>query len=146
MKSWNGGTRGVAEAVAFVLDASMTIAWIIPEQGSAVAQGVFAKLADEEAFVPAIWWFEIRNVLVVAERKGRIAETIVTRYLSQLGRLAIHADTDVDEPAILGLARNHRLTVYDAAYLALAQRRRLPIATLDRALLSAAAAVGIAAL
>jgi predicted nucleic acid-binding protein len=87
---------------------------------------------------PALWWFEVRNALVQGERRGFFTERGTTRFLRDLSRLAITVDRAPSEPGILTLARRHRLTLYDAAYLELALRKAWPLATLDEALASAA--------
>ena len=92
----------------------------------------------EDAFVPMLWWFEVRNALVLSERRGRIAEPQTARFLREISRLAIMVDRTPDESGVLTLARRHRLTVYDAAYLELALREAAPLATLDAQLAAAA--------
>jgi predicted nucleic acid-binding protein len=93
--------------------------------------------------VPGVWWFEVRNSLVVNERRGRLSETETAAFLRNLAQLSIHIDRDPAEASVLSLARQHRLTVYDAAYLELAQREGLALATLDTALRQAASAIGV---
>lgn len=100
------------------------------------------RLSDNHALVPTLWWFELRHALVVNERRGWITEQQSGRFLRAIGRLAIMVDSTPDESAVLGLARRHRLTVYDAAYLELALRTALPLATLDAALATAARSEG----
>ncbi len=95
----------------------------------------------EEALVPGIWHLEIGNVLVRAERMKRVAKSRVAAYLNLLRRLAIETDTETDERALretLMLARECGLSTYGAAYLELATRRGVQLATLDRALIRAA--------
>lgn len=96
------------------------------------------SLAPTEAIVPVLWWFEVRNVLVINERRGRIDWPGSGAFLADLERLPIHLDRQPDSEAILALARQHRLTVYDAAYLELALRMDAPLATLDQQLARAA--------
>jgi predicted nucleic acid-binding protein len=96
--------------------------------------------------VPALWWFEVRNILIVNERRGRLAHADTAAFLRGLSRLGIVTDRAPEETAVLTLARKHRLTVYDASYLELAQRETLPLATLDKGLLAAAKAAGTALL
>ena len=93
--------------------------------------------------VPSLWWFEIRNTLVVNERRKRLTEARTVAFLRDLNRLSIGVDSYTDEPLILRLARRHTLSVYDAAYLALAQRMQTSIATMDRHLAAAARAEAI---
>jgi predicted nucleic acid-binding protein len=87
-----------------------------------------------------LWWYELRNVLVVGERQGRQTERETARFLRSTSRLAITMDAAPNEIQVLTLARCHRLTVYDAAYLELAGREALPLATLDEELAAAARA------
>lgn len=125
----------------FVLDASAALAWALPE-GGPTATAARARIARDEAVVPALWWFELRNGLIVNERRMRITAQETARFLQRVGRLAIVEDRSPDDAAALALARRHRLTVYDAVYLELALREGLPLATLDTALARAATAEG----
>jgi len=100
----------------------------------------------ESAIVPSLWWYEVRNILIVNERRGRITQANTTLFLNQTASLRIFVDSNMDERLLLDLSRQARLTVYDAAYLALAMRERLPPATLDKALEEAALAAGVALL
>jgi predicted nucleic acid-binding protein len=97
----------------------------------------------EAAVAPALWWFEVRNALVQGERRGRFTELWTARFLRDISRLGITIDRAPGETGVLTLARRHRLTVYDAAYLELALREGLPMATLDEALAGAARAEGV---
>lgn len=132
--------------MAFVLDASITACWAFQDEDHPDASLAFVQVRTEEAVVPCLWWFEVRNILVVNERRRRIAEPDTAAFLLNLSRLRIRVDRVPDEDALLRLARTHRLSVYDAAYLELAQREGLPLATLDAALQKAAAGVGVALL
>jgi predicted nucleic acid-binding protein len=98
----------------------------------------------EEGVVPGLWWFEVRNILIVNERRRRITESDTAAFLLSLSRLRIRLDRVPGENGVLRLARAHRLSVYDAAYLELAQREGLPLATLDADLRKAAADEGVA--
>ncbi len=129
--------------MSFVIDASVVIAWAFQEE-RAIAQLTFARIQAEAAIAPTLWWYELRNVLVVAERQGRLTERETARFLRDISRFAIRIDSSPDEIQVLTLTRRHRLTVYDAAYLELALREALPIATLDAALAGAARAEGVA--
>ena len=93
--------------------------------------------------VPSLWWFEVRNTLVVNERRKRITESATVSFLRELARLPIRVDRVPVEVEVLRLVRAHRLSVYDAAYLELARREGLPLATLDRDLARAAGAEGV---
>ena len=93
--------------------------------------------------VPPVWSLEVRNILVVNERWGRIEPDDSDTFLRELLLLAIRIRRDADESALLMLARKHQLTAYDAAYLDLAVRVSVPVATLDRALARAVRAEGL---
>jgi predicted nucleic acid-binding protein len=129
--------------VPFVLDASVAVTWAFEDENHPDAAFALARLQSDAACVPSLWWFELRNALLVNERRGRLTEAATAGFLRDLGRFAIAIDRSPDEAALLTLARRHRLTVYDAAYLELAQREGLPLASLDGALRSAAAASGM---
>jgi predicted nucleic acid-binding protein len=98
----------------------------------------------EEGVVPGLWWFEVRNILVVNERRRRITQANTATFLLNLSLLRLRVDQSPDENAVLRLARVHRLSVYDAACLELAQREGLALATLDADLRQAAASEGVA--
>ena len=132
--------------MAFVLDASVTACWAFQDEDHPDASLAFLRIRTEEAVVPSLWWFEVRNILIVNERRRRIAESDTAAFLLSLSRLRIRVDRVPDEGAVLRLARAHRLSVYDAAYLELAQREGLPLATLDADLRRAAAGEGVALL
>ncbi len=122
----------------FVLDASIALAWAFADEDDPRARAALARIRTDEALVPSIWWFEIRNTLVVNERRGRQTEADTAAFLRTLARLAVTIDRQPGEAEVLALARRHRLSVYDAAYLELAQRDSVPLATLDRKLVGAA--------
>lgn len=122
----------------FVLDASVTLAWILEDEEHPVAQLALERIPEDETIVPPLWWFEVRNALLIGERKKRSTEARTAAALLHLGQLPMLVDTDPDEQTIFQLSRRHRLTFYDAAYLEVALRRSIPLATLDRALEAAA--------
>jgi predicted nucleic acid-binding protein len=132
--------------MAFVLDASVTISWAMRDEEYAVAQAASSCLEREEAFVPAIWWYEVRNMLVVNTRRKRIELTDSVQFLRELEQLPIRVEGIPHPSDLPELARRHELTVYDAAYLELAIRRQLPLATLDKALRKAAQDAGVSLL
>jgi predicted nucleic acid-binding protein len=129
--------------MSFIIDASVVIAWAFKEQ-HATAERALARIQTEEAIVPALWWYELRNVLVLGERQKRLAERETARFLRDISRLTITIDSSPNEAQVLTLARRHRLTVYDATYLELAGREALPLATLDEELATAARAEQVA--
>ena len=130
----------------FVLDASVSACWAFEDEDFAIADVAMDLLNEDSAFVPILWEWEIRNTLIVNERRGRKLESETTNFLARLARFPIVIDRSSDESAVLTLARRHRLTVYDAAYLELARRRREPLATLDKKLAAAAQAESVALL
>lgn len=128
----------------FVLDASVTLAWALAGEVRAEdARALVHRVADEAAIVPALWRLEVGNGLLMGERRGRIRPERVDAVWRQLGELPIEIDAETNARAWNGtaaLARRHGLTLYDAAYLELAARRSLPLATFDGQLARAAAA------
>jgi predicted nucleic acid-binding protein len=128
--------------MTLVVDASILVAWAFDEV-NAVASEARERMRREAAAVPALWWFEVLNALIQGERRGRFTELGTARFLRDISRLVINVDRIPSEHAVLTLARRHRLTVYDAAYLELALREALLLATLDEALVAAARAEGV---
>ncbi len=129
---------------ACVLDASITGAWLFADERTEAVLALFRGLVDGPAVVPGLWHTETAHLLLVAERRGRIGAATSAALLELLGGLGIETD---DAPSrtlgpVLDLAREQGLTVYDATYLDLALRRRLPLATHDAALIRAAQALG----
>jgi predicted nucleic acid-binding protein len=122
----------------FVIDASVAASWLLPDEGHPSATAAYNRLRSDYAVVPSLWWFEIRNIFVMSERRGRLAAEKSDKALALLGSLPIQQDSAPDAAAVLRLARQHRLTVYDAAYLELAQREDVALATLDAELARAA--------
>jgi predicted nucleic acid-binding protein len=122
----------------FVVDTSVSASWLMPDEDFPVAEAAYARLAVDHALAPGLRWFEMRNLFIVNERRGRIDSDRTRRAPALLDELPIRIDSEPVEASLLHLARRHRLTVYDAAYLELAQRARAPLATLDAALASAA--------
>lgn len=124
--------------MAFVLDASVAACWAFADEQHPAADLAFAKIRREEGVVPSLWWFEIRNILVVNERRKRISEPDSAAFLQALSRMQIRVDRAPDEAEVLRIARTRHLSVYDASYLELARREGIPLATLDRRLADAA--------
>jgi predicted nucleic acid-binding protein len=122
----------------FVVDASVAACWFMPDERHPVADAAFRMIAQDSAVASVLWWYELRNVLIVSERRGRLDSAKSARVLRLLRGLPVAIDADVEEEALIQLARRHRLTVYDAAYLELALRKGYPLATLDAALSIAA--------
>jgi predicted nucleic acid-binding protein len=127
----------------FVIDASITACWVFRDEDHPQADLALARLRIDEAFAPGLWWFEVRNILVVNERRKRLTEADSGIFLRELARLPITLDLTPEESEVLRLARTHQLSVYDAAYLELARRHRVELATLDGDLMEAARAEGV---
>ncbi len=130
--------------MAFVLDASVTACWAFDDEDHPDARLAFQRMRTEEGVVPCLWWFEVRNILIVNERRRRITEPDTASFLLNLSLLRLRVDRSPDDSAVLRMARTHRLSVYDAAYLELARREGLPLATLDGDLRRAAAGESVA--
>jgi predicted nucleic acid-binding protein len=130
--------------VPFVVDASVVIARLMGEEHPRLSDELAGRLDEDRWVAPALWWFEVRNALVVNERRRRLAEEETTEHLGRLAEVPVAVDTASDEATLMSLARRHRLTVYDAAYLELALRERLDLATLDESLAEAARREGVA--
>jgi len=127
----------------FVIDASVLASWCFPDEAHATADLAIRRIAKESACAPVLLWFELRNVLLMGERRGRLTAAQMSRFLEHVNNLPVEIDREPDENRIFALARAHRLSVYDAAYLELAQRKAAPLATLDAALARAAKTEGI---
>ena len=132
--------------MAFVLDCSVTMSWVFPDEATEETDRLRDSLLAGRAFVPAIWPIEVGNVLRVATSRGRICMDDWARIRTNLEALPIEIDpvsTSRIWGSVLELAHEHRVSVYDAMYLELAVRMRLPLATLDRALAAAGIAAGV---
>ena len=127
----------------FVLDASVTLAWLLGEENDQRAELALRRLEGDEALVPDLWHLEVRNGLLSAMRRGRITEDGPSERLSALRDLPIRTDRDPDLETALALAEEHVLSFYDAIYLELAVRQTTPLATLDKALARAASVSGL---
>jgi predicted nucleic acid-binding protein len=124
----------------FVIDASITAAWLLPDEKNSLAEQCLDAFESDHALVPGIWRYETRNLMLIAERRQRLSPQETQAALEVVARYPIHQDTVPEEAAIVRLARKHALTFYDAAYLELALRRGVPLATLDARLGRAARA------
>lgn len=129
-----------------VIDCSVAACWAIPDEMSAIAERVLLLAAEAEVVVPGVFWYELRNALIVNERRERLTRQETEEGLAAVGLLTPRIDGDFSPPRLMGLARRHRLTVYDASYLELALRSGSDLATLDRRLADAAAMEGVAVL
>jgi predicted nucleic acid-binding protein len=132
--------------MAFVLDCSVTMAWVFPDEANASTDALRESLLKDSAVVPALWPMEVGNVLLVATRRGRLTEDDWPRIRDDLMALPIDVDTESCDrvlDTVLPIANEHNLSVYDAMYLELSLRLGLPLATLDRRLRAAGKAAGV---
>jgi predicted nucleic acid-binding protein len=132
--------------VSLVLDSSATLAWFYSDETTPAIRQVFELLVQSGAWVPSLWRLEVANILEMGIRRGRHDVAFRHSTLNDLSLLPISLDPETDRrawDATLQLAHLHRLTLYDAAYLELAQRRALPLATLDSDLRTAARTEGV---
>jgi predicted nucleic acid-binding protein len=130
----------------FVLDASATAGWLFDDEKTVAGDALLASLRESSAMVPTVWPLEIANLLVGGERRNRITSEHVELQLAALRALPIRVDPETSDRAwaeALAIARAYRLTAFNAAYLELAQRLGLPLATRDAALADAARAAGV---
>lgn len=134
----------------FVLDCSVTLSWFLEDEATPSTDRIQDSLAkDSEAYVPALWSFEIGNAFWVSERRKRIQKETIRLFLEHLNKLPIHVEPSLTFPLVsqlIELARNHKLSVYDAAYLELAIRKKIPLATLDSELIQAAKKMNVSIL
>jgi len=133
--------------LSLVIDSSITLAWFFEDERNESADAVMRQVAESGAVVPSLWRLEIANALQAALRRQRIDAAFRDASIADLRSFPIAIDSDTDRHAwgaTLELAVRCQLTLYDAAYLELAHRLRLPLATLDQQLRSACRVIGIA--
>lgn len=126
-----------------VIDSSVFLAWCMGDEKEPAADAAMQRVADEGGVVPHIWWYEIRNALLMNERRNRISTQEVSDTLAASLALGVLIDDRHDDAQVLSLARRFNLTVYDSAYLEVALRLGMPLATLDRRMSQVAQAIGI---
>jgi predicted nucleic acid-binding protein len=122
------------------------MAWLFHDEATPKTSALLNRLTTETALIPNWWFIEITNVLALAERRGRITPAQSDAFIADLSKLGFERDDEASNRAfthLLALSRTHRLTSYDAIYLDLAIRRRLPLATLDGDLRKTAKKLGI---
>lgn len=132
-----------------VLDSSAALAWVLPNENNTANDALLDQIIESGAAAPGLWPLEIANVLLAAERRGRITLAERQQAVSTLAELPVQIDPNTASQAwreTLNLAASRKLTIYDASYLELALRLRLPLASLDQALRLAAADCGVALL
>ena len=124
----------------------MALAWCLKDEGTGATAAVLRDVISHGAVAPSLWRLEVGNALQTAIRRKRITAEIRESALADLRALDVEIDSETDQrawSATLRLAERHKLTLYDAAYLELADRRALPLASLDVALCAAAASIGV---
>ncbi|WP_162725101.1 type II toxin-antitoxin system VapC family toxin [Rhizobium sp.] len=129
--------------MTFVVDASLALAWFLPDEVNPVADDILRRVAHGGAYVPDLFWHEMRNVLVTSCRRKRLSRDEARLSLSRLAQLPLVTRTISDSVAVFDLAEHHQLTAYDAAYLALAIDLTLPLVTVDKKLMGAATHQGV---
>ena len=132
--------------MSLVIDSSITLAWFFEDERTERADVVMRQVAKAGAVVPSLWRLEIANALQSAVRRKRIKTAFRDASIADLRSFPIAVDSETDRHAwgtSLALAERCQLTLYDAAYLELAQRLRLPLASLDRDLRAASRALGV---
>lgn len=129
--------------MTLVIDASAVLGLALPDETNRTAQRVLDQVHRIGAIVPVIWWYEVRNVLMKHEQQRRLVPGQTSAFLSRLRSLNIALDPDPLSETVVEMARQHMLSVYDAAYFELAVRHGLPLATLDTGITSAARRAGV---
>lgn len=132
--------------MSLVVDSSVALAWLFDDERAPSTEAVLARVQSSGAWVPAIWRLEVANALQQGIGRGRMDAAFRNKSLADLSRLPVVTDGETDAHAwvsTLELAERFRLTAYDACYLELAQRRELPLATLDGDLRRAAGVLAI---
>jgi len=133
--------------MSLVIDTSLTMAWCFEDEATAAADELLDQVVADGCVVPTLWRAEVANVLLVAQRRGRITAAQRDRFLLLLDRLAITVEsTPPDSAALVWLGEKHDLSAYDAWYLWLAARSGATLATLDARLGEAAQAAGVTVL
>jgi predicted nucleic acid-binding protein len=130
-----------------VLDASIALSWCFEDESDAYSRSVLEAAVTTTFVVPSIWPLEVANVLLVAERRGRMTRAATAQFIELLSDLTIDVEPEPGlryDTDLLDLARRHRLSAYDASYLRLALRTGVPLATKDVSLVNAASDEGVA--
>ncbi|ACP21519.1 hypothetical nucleic acid-binding protein (plasmid) [Sinorhizobium fredii NGR234] len=129
--------------MSFVLDASIAASWFLPDEESEAAETLIAALAVAPGLVPALFWFEVRNLFVMAERRGRVNPGSALAMTLSLRGLPLQDGGFGNDVSVVDLALKHGLSGYDASYVALAKSTELPLATVDRRMAAAARGEGL---
>jgi len=126
-----------------VIDASMAVAWVLPDERSDLADSILREVEGLRRMTTALFWYEYRNILVSNYKRNRLTDKDVPKFLMEISALEIEEYSQSDHAWIISLAIKHRLSAYDAAYLALAVKEGAILATNDRRLVQAAFAEGV---
>jgi len=134
--------------VSLVLDASIALTWCFPDEKAQKAEEISQRIASgETVIVPAFWWHEILNALLVGEKRKRLTPDLTRAFIGDLSRLPIEVDLRIISANMFketeSLCRKHGLTAYDSAYLEIALRQGHALATADEDLRRAAIAEGV---
>ncbi|MEO6363889.1 MAG: type II toxin-antitoxin system VapC family toxin [Caldimonas sp.] len=134
----------MGNGLPFVVDASFSAAWFLPDEATPQTEAALQATATRDVWVPAIWLLEMGNLLLSAQRRKRITADKRRELAAAAGALRLRVDREpVSMIALDGMAAEHGLTPYDAAYLELALRRGLPLATRDKAMSKAIGQAGV---
>jgi predicted nucleic acid-binding protein len=132
--------------MALIVDASVAVAWAIDNEGETITRGALASALNEGFAAPHHFPIEVANGLLRAERKDRVSRNDIDVFLLDLSKMTMRLDTPIDLDRlrdVLTLGRRYMITAYDAAYVELALRTSLPLATRDSAMAQAAAKAGV---
>jgi predicted nucleic acid-binding protein len=130
--------------MSFVLDASVTLTWLFPNQLKPYSHGVLESIKQNDTFVPPIWELEITNVALGAERNKRLDRADIMRFFETLEVSGILVkEISMNKTSLFSFALLYQLSAYDACYLALASQLGLPLATLDKKIRAAALRAGV---
>lgn len=124
-----------------VVDASALVSWVMPDETGSDLETLMAT--HEVVAAPTLLWVELRNILIVSERRGRLSAGMADQIAGAVDGLGISLEAPGSSAVVMDLARRHKLSAYDALYLELALREGAQLASLDRALIAAANAEGV---
>jgi predicted nucleic acid-binding protein len=129
--------------MTFVVDASIAAAWFLPDEQNDAADALLADLRTTPGLVPSLFWYEMRNLFLTAERRGRFQSGEATLSMGQLRRLPLEDKGTGSDVVVLDIAVRNELSGYDASYVALAHEHGMPLATADRKMAEAARQEGV---
>jgi predicted nucleic acid-binding protein len=124
--------------MSFVLDASIAAAWVIPDEYDEDVERLAGRLHQSPAVIPSLFWFETRNLFLIAERRGRLEAGTTAIAMAQLRQFPFEDVGSGSDPLVIAIASRHGISGYDASYLAVSLQHGLALATLDKRLAEAA--------